>query len=223
MFTGSFPPTLRHLRLEDAKVSREAFNLLPNSLTSLTVSFAYTELSTSIGWELPSSRKKLKLKQWCCDGLAALPNSLTVLHITDLRGALDSLFVQEGGLIEQLPPNLVVLELAQDGIQVRFKLFPMQRISHLRELKPLNLFKLGTFTSEIIRELPTGLDMLILRLKSLKEKDAPFLPPNITKISFGYDFNYNKTWLGKYWPLHARAPPNELKTALRKRHIKANR
>lgn len=219
--SGTLPPRLQTLSLNTGFMTRENFNLLPNSITDLKSSCRRLkhELLTSVGWTLPSFLTRLSIKYWHCDGLESLPGSLTSLHIEELGGLDDTPCLNQGSLFEKLPIGLTSLDLAQSPIP---NLIPTQRLSHLRSLRSLSTISLCLWESDILRNLPRGLRQLDLRLVRLDEVDAPFLPPNLESVTLGNQIDYATSSIGLYWPLFDPKPPIRLVATIQQRLIDFN-
>lgn len=215
-YKGQFPQHLTDLVLSHGRMSQENFNLLPNSITRLVLSFDRHHSKNDIpnGWRLPTSITSLQINQWPSDELGAMSKyGLTHLEIQNLTGIETSSAAQNEALFEALPTSLTSLVLSQPYPHTPLQ---NQRITHLQSLTLLSIANLGTFDSIILRSVPeTCLNSLSVRLSSIREIDASWIPQRLQELSLG--LRVYPPWLGEYWPLFARQIPSALIPAVKQR------
>lgn len=165
-----------------------------------TLEFLDTKIPSGLdSFILPSNLTSLEIYPWPFEWFEHLPQSLTSLRIP----ILDVQHVDPAFDISRfLPPNLRDLELVRVAVyEDPLTCVSADSFSSLKHLTNLTIHDVIIFPSAVLRNLRPGLLELDLRLQSIEEADAPFLPRTLTELDLHCD-EY-PDYVAKYWPLSA--------------------
>lgn len=218
------PPSLTHLELfNPASVLKVLPSTLPSTLTSMKTGYVNRQIFQRLSMSLRSlsillrrrdfvdepldlancSLTSLSINFWECKRTNKLPSQLTsftVHHLSTSDEDPSSTFAHPNFIF---PQGLTSLKIGGGKCDLNpascdFRSLP--------RLKHLSIDGKMTFHSPILKRLPHGLLSLEIRLKSIKKRDAPFLPQNATLLNFSGLKKLKHTSVLKHWPLQADLP-----------------
>lgn len=203
-FSHPLPIHMKTLTLTCGSLDRNAFKMIPSSLTSLECNIII-ELHGVEPIALPQSLTQLDVSTWDSNWMAAFPNKLTSLRISSLFGVRQQL-ESESDVFERFPTTLTKLEIMDLNLNETYNdelvvVLSASSFSSLAHLKHLNLPDKCVFPSAVLRNLRHGLTTLVMQLESVAEADAPFLPQSLTDINLGCDVS--EPFMVKHWPMSA--------------------
>ena len=204
---GQYPSGLRRIDTSLLRygLDERTIESLPDSLTKLilgerTVLFDPIELYF-LPKSIPCNLASLQVFDWATDHFGLVPRTLKDLKVDNLIAPNEqSTIVAAGRMFEGLPVSLTSLQIdSSTCLEI-----PLQRVSHLVNLRLLHLNYTEEMSALALRELPPFLTDLSLPIDELADEDASFIPPGLTRLSLGDPCSLIITpSIVQYWPLRA--------------------
>lgn len=173
---------------------------LPPSLTSLSVAFDPNVPIQSLSeyFMMPSHLTSLAIPSWSILKLHLIPKTITSLSIRETTD-LDLCSIQdELDYFGVLPSGLVELNMSCDSLsQVRFSKHSCSTLPHLHTLL---LYGIGDFHADILKQLPTGLRKIWIRLYEFDKRNVGYINPYWTEMLIDCSTDEQDALLRRHWP-----------------------
>lgn len=165
--------------IQGARMQRSEFELLPSTLTSLSVALELKGTEDETPWALLPTLRELTITPWPVRWFANIPKSVKSLSLKNIPGIQDA----SGDIFKDLPPTLEDLavreldEAPEEGYHLADESF--STLSHLSLLEMSYCYH---FTSGVLRSLPAdSLRDLDINIAEICVDDAAFIPPRLTR------------------------------------------
>lgn len=204
---SNLPTSLTSLYGERLRLSQALIDTLPKSLRTLQFDPTF-DPTFGPHWSPSNSLTQLKVDDWRREWMQSLPKLLESFSITNsLNGMKYASKEASDRIFKGLPTTLTYFSVSDDDrsdMENFNEVFSSDCFSSLPPaLRTLSLLFNGPFPSAALRHLPKSLRILDMRMKTMTEEDAAFIPSRLTSLTLKGLNWLECPFIGDHWPLAA--------------------